>query len=212
MPSLPKPGAPCIQATLRLLATRRCEKCGPGVCAVETVLLRKRINGPNPPGFSASSHRYAPHIRTNLASVLRFLATDVSIAQTPRGYHSVGRGEVAASLSRPPGGAGAAAVALASIWRSMSWQEPHSVPMPHRRRSLTERAPSSIASRTSRSDFARQRQTIKDGSFAQLRPYLNWPSLTTRRPLRFFPRSRFRGAPVGSTVELRLPAGRAEWS
>ncbi len=55
-----------------------------GVCAVETVLLRKRINGPNPPGFSASSHRYAPQIRTNLASLLRFLATDVSIAQTPR--------------------------------------------------------------------------------------------------------------------------------
>ncbi|MGA7616831.1 MAG: hypothetical protein WBX15_16795, partial [Thermoanaerobaculia bacterium] len=38
-----------------------------GVCAVETVLLRKRISGPNPSEFSASSHRYAPQIRTNLA-------------------------------------------------------------------------------------------------------------------------------------------------
>ncbi len=139
MPSSPKRGAPCIQATLRLLATRWCEQCGlagffarrhvlelqfvipiaiaaaiagdnlgfligrragrarieqgrrflwvtkrrPGVCAVETVLLRKRISGPNPSGFSASSHRYAPQIRTNLASLLGFLATDVSTAQTP---------------------------------------------------------------------------------------------------------------------------------
>jgi len=48
----------------------------------------------------------------------------------------------------------------ASIIRRKLWQEPHSVPMPHCWSSRIVSAPCSIAARTSRSDFARQMQTI----------------------------------------------------
>ena len=56
-------------------------------------------------------------------------------------------------------GAADALLFAASILRSMPWQ-PQSVPIPHSCRSLTVSAPASMARRTSRSFFARQRQTI----------------------------------------------------
>jgi hypothetical protein len=57
-------------------------------------------------------------------------------------------------------GAADALLFAASILRSMPWQPPQSVPIPHSCKSLTVSAPASMARRTSRSFFARQRQTI----------------------------------------------------